>query len=64
MKVSDDLVLEAWRGEQPYFLLRSLGREEGGQGVIILPDEIPALIEALTEVVNDEQRPDGDPQRG
>jgi len=59
MKVSDDLVLEVWQGECPYCLLRSLRREERGQGVIILLEELPKLIEALTKVMDDE-RPDDD----
>ena len=56
LQVTDDLILEIWpsggEGERPLVKLRSLAAERDGEAigaVIIYPEELDALVAALTE---------------
>ena len=55
IKVTDDLILEVWKGgkgDRPLVKLRSLAEEADGEAVgavVIWPQEIRHLVDALVE---------------
>lgn len=58
IRATEDLVVEAWAGgdeDRPIVKIRSLEQEQDAEAVgaiVIWPEEIHSLIEALTEVAD------------